>query len=114
MQPNRAYDEVIEFIAACSPENVIAFRPSEAVKARVADLIFREKTEGLPAMRSRKIRTEVSVDLSTVLRPFLPANVCVRDEKSGAPGAIPTRDLPLRSQCKGVDLSYLCASQTAR
>jgi hypothetical protein len=48
MQPNRAYDEVIEFIAACSPENVIAFRPSEAAKARVADLIFREKTEGLP------------------------------------------------------------------
>jgi len=48
MQPNKVYDEVIEFIAACSPENVIAFRPSEGAKARVADLIFREKTEGLP------------------------------------------------------------------
>lgn len=45
MQPNQAYDEVIEFIAACSPENVIAFRPSEEAKARVADLIFREKTK---------------------------------------------------------------------
>ncbi len=48
MQPNKAYDEVIEFIAASSPENVIAFRPSDEVKTRVADLIFREKTEGLP------------------------------------------------------------------
>ena len=47
MQPNKAYDEVIEFIASSSPQNVIAFRPSEEAKARVADLIFREKTEGL-------------------------------------------------------------------
>jgi hypothetical protein len=48
MQPNKVYDEVIEFIASSSPQNVIAFRPSEEAKARVADLIFREKTEGLP------------------------------------------------------------------
>lgn len=48
MQPNKAYDEVIEFIASSSPQNVVAFRLSEEAKARVADLIFREKTEGLP------------------------------------------------------------------
>ena len=48
MRPNKAYDEVIEFIAASSPQNVIAFHPSEEAKARVEDLIFREKTEGLP------------------------------------------------------------------
>ena len=47
MQPNKVYDEVVEFIASSSPQNVIAFRPSEEAKARVADLIFREKTEGL-------------------------------------------------------------------
>ena len=47
MQPNKVYDEVIEFIAASSPQNVIAFRPSEEAKAHVADLIFREKTEGI-------------------------------------------------------------------
>ena len=29
MQLSKAYDEVIEFIAASSPQNVIAFRPSE-------------------------------------------------------------------------------------
>lgn len=47
MQPNKVYDEVIEFIASSSPQNMIVFRPSEETKARVADLIFREKTEGL-------------------------------------------------------------------
>ena len=48
MQADKAYDEVIEFIAASSPQNVIAFRPSEEAKGRVEDLILREKTEGLP------------------------------------------------------------------
>ena len=47
MQPNKVYDEVIEFIASSSPQNVIGFRPSEEAKARVADLIHREKMEGL-------------------------------------------------------------------
>ena len=43
-----AYEEIVEFIAAgTTPSSVIAFRPSEAVKERVADLIDREKTEGL-------------------------------------------------------------------
>ena len=47
MQANKAYDEIVEFIASSSPQNVIAFRPSQEAQARVADLIFREKTEGL-------------------------------------------------------------------
>ena len=47
MQPNKVYDEVIEFIASSNPQNVIAFSPSEEAKARVEDLIFREKTDGL-------------------------------------------------------------------
>ncbi|HEY0365556.1 MAG TPA: hypothetical protein VGC73_03720 [Pyrinomonadaceae bacterium] len=47
MQPNKVYDEVIEFIASSSPQNLIAFRASEEAKAHVADLILREKTEGL-------------------------------------------------------------------
>lgn len=43
-----AYEEIIDFIAAgTTPRNVIAFRPSEAAKARVAELIQREKTLGL-------------------------------------------------------------------
>ena len=47
MQTDKVYDEVIEFIASSSPQNVIAFRPSEEAKARVVDLLHREKTEGL-------------------------------------------------------------------
>lgn len=45
MNTVRAYEEVIEFIATgTSPGSIIAFRPSEAVKERVAGLIYREKT----------------------------------------------------------------------
>ena len=48
MNPNRAYEEVIDFIAAgSSPSKVVAFRPSEAVKSRVTELLAREKTGGL-------------------------------------------------------------------
>jgi hypothetical protein len=44
----RAYEEIIDFIAAgTSPHDVVTFQPSEAAKARVADLIHREKTTGL-------------------------------------------------------------------
>ncbi len=44
----RAYEEVVDFIAAgTSPGDVIAFSPSSAVKERVAYLIDREKTTGL-------------------------------------------------------------------
>jgi len=44
----RAYEEVIEFIAAgTSPSSVISFQPSEAVKERVSDLIYREKSGGI-------------------------------------------------------------------
>jgi hypothetical protein len=48
MNVNRAYEEVIKLIAAeSSPSKVIAFRPSETAKARVADLVIREKTGSL-------------------------------------------------------------------
>ena len=44
----RAYDEVVDFIAAeTSPGKLLAFRPSAEAKARVEDLITREKTSGL-------------------------------------------------------------------
>ena len=44
----KAYEEIIEFIAAgTTPGNVAAFRPSKESKERVADLIYREKTTGI-------------------------------------------------------------------
>jgi hypothetical protein len=44
MAKPKAYEEVIDFIArGFSPGTVIAFRPSEEARARVADLVAREK-----------------------------------------------------------------------
>lgn len=48
MSTARVYEEIVEFIAAgASPGGVVEFQPSEAAKARVADLLSREKTSGL-------------------------------------------------------------------
>jgi hypothetical protein len=44
----KAYEEVVDFIArGGNPGNVVAFRPSEEARARVADLVSREKRSGL-------------------------------------------------------------------
>ena len=50
----RAYEEIIDFIAAgTTPGDLAAFRPSESAKERVSALIVREKTTGLsPDKRS--------------------------------------------------------------
>jgi hypothetical protein len=48
MSTVKAYEEIVDFIAAgTSPDNLIAFRPSDETRQRVADLIEREKIEGL-------------------------------------------------------------------
>jgi hypothetical protein len=48
MVTSRAYEEVIDFLAAgTTPSNIVNFHPSEETKQRVADLIYREKTIGL-------------------------------------------------------------------
>jgi hypothetical protein len=52
----RAYEEIIDFIAAgTTPSTLIAFQPSETVKARVADLIEREKYDGLAAEEKQEL-----------------------------------------------------------
>jgi hypothetical protein len=46
----RAYEEIVDFIAAgTTPVRVAHFEASPEAKARVADLIEREKTTGLRA-----------------------------------------------------------------
>ena len=48
MAEPKVYEEIVDFIAAgTSPQNVIAFRPSEEARQRVWDLVAREKTDGL-------------------------------------------------------------------
>ncbi len=48
VKTTKVYDEIIEFIATgTTPQSVIDFQVSEAAKERLADLIYRSKTEGL-------------------------------------------------------------------
>lgn len=48
MSTNRAYEEVIDFLAAgTSPDNLVAFRPSEEARQRVTHLIETEKSDSL-------------------------------------------------------------------
>jgi len=42
------YEEFVDFIAAgTTPQSILDFRPSEATKSKVADLIHRQKTSSL-------------------------------------------------------------------
>ena len=41
------FDEIVDFIARKSPEDVIAFQPSEQSSQRYEMLVHKEKTEGL-------------------------------------------------------------------
>lgn len=48
MNSVKAYEEVIDFIAAgTTPQNVIDFRPSDAAQERLEDLLSREKEGSL-------------------------------------------------------------------
>ncbi len=59
----RAYEEIIDFIAAgTTPSRVIAFQPSEEVKARVADLLSREKTTGLSPDESSELNQYLQLE----------------------------------------------------
>jgi hypothetical protein len=63
----RAYEEVIDFIArGGSPGTVVAFRPSEEARARVADLVIREKASGLTA--EEKSELDHYVELEHIMR----------------------------------------------
>ena len=45
---NRAYEEITDWLAGgSSPADLVAYRPSEQVRERVADLIRRSKNEGI-------------------------------------------------------------------
>ncbi len=51
-----AYTEVIEFLAAgTTPEALINFRPSDAVQARVADLIARDEEGTLSSSEKQEL-----------------------------------------------------------
>jgi hypothetical protein len=52
----RAYEEVVDFIAGgTTPSTVASYRPSPEVRERVADLIHREKNEGLSSEETSEL-----------------------------------------------------------
>lgn len=63
MSVTRAYEEVIDFIAAgTSPREVADYRPSEAVRDRVADLLAREKTDGLTPEEASELQSYLQLE----------------------------------------------------
>ncbi len=53
----RAYDEIVDFIAAgTSPTAVASFAASDETKQRVAELIHREKSAGLSAEETAELK----------------------------------------------------------
>ena len=61
-----AYLEIIDFIASNNPEAVARFRPSRETQQRLADLLEREKTEGLSA--DEKAELDRCIELEHILR----------------------------------------------
>jgi hypothetical protein len=58
-----AYDEFVDFIAGgTTPEGVIAYRPSEATRARVFDLINRQKTATLSPEETAELSQYLMVE----------------------------------------------------
>ncbi len=56
MSVTKAYEEVVDFIAAgSSPASVVAFRPSETARARVSVLVSQEKAEGLSVSETAEL-----------------------------------------------------------
>jgi hypothetical protein len=67
MGASRAYEEVIDFIAAgSSPSKVVAFRPSDVAKKRAADLVSREKNGALTPEETSEL--EYYLQLEHIMR----------------------------------------------
>jgi hypothetical protein len=63
MNTNRAYEEVIDFLAAgTSPDNIVAFRPLEEVKQRVAHLIELDKSDALTPEEKSELEHYVQLE----------------------------------------------------
>lgn len=63
MAVTRAYEEVVDFIAGgASSREVAEYRPSESTRARVADLVAREKTDGLSADEASELENYLRLE----------------------------------------------------
>jgi hypothetical protein len=59
----RAYDEIVDFLAAgTSPRDLVTFRPSDAVRERVARLIAQEKAGAITAEESGELNAYLMLE----------------------------------------------------
>jgi len=58
----KPYEELVQFIASLSPREVINFKPSEAARQRVWDLIERQKAIPLPADEKSELDHYVEIE----------------------------------------------------
>ena len=58
-----AYDEFVDFLTAgTTPQDVIDFRPSDAIKARVTELIHRQKTTALTPDETAELNQYLQIE----------------------------------------------------
>ena len=58
-----AYEEFVDFIArGTTPQSVVDFRPSDVTKARVAELIRRQKTLSLSADETAELNQYLQIE----------------------------------------------------
>jgi hypothetical protein len=58
----RPYEEIVQFIASLSPREVIEFKPSDAARHRVWDLIERQKSGPLPADEKTELEHYLEIE----------------------------------------------------
>jgi hypothetical protein len=65
MSAAKSYDEIIDFIAAgTTPEAVVAFRPSDSVQQRVAELVERSKDGSISSEEQSELEDYHSLSTS--------------------------------------------------
>lgn len=84
MSPALAYQEIVELIATANPAGVAAFRPSDEARARVAELIDKEKTRDLN--RDEQSELEQYLQLEHVMRLAKARARQLLDEQDAHPG----------------------------
>ena len=62
----KPYEEIVEFIATLSPRGVIDFKPSDAARQRVWDLIERQKAAPLPT--DEKVALDHDLEIEHLMR----------------------------------------------
>ena len=63
MTATKSYEEIIDFIAAgTTPETVLAFRPSDSVQQRVAQLVERSRNGSVSAEEQSELEDRLQLE----------------------------------------------------